>query len=120
LKENRVFATRSGQVINGTRQPFGNDFGSVVYFAAIGNSAYNSLQVSLKHTSARLTILGGYTYGKSLDQSSNLGEQVHPFDYKRTRAISSFDLRHNFVASYRYELPLDKIFRRANRLTHPG
>jgi hypothetical protein len=64
-----------------------------------------------------LTILGGYTYGKSLDQSSNLGEQVHPFDHKRTRAISSFDLRHNFVASYRYELPFDKIFRHANRLT---
>ncbi len=33
------------------------------------------------------------------------------------KAISAFDLRHNFVASYRFELPFATIFRAQNRLT---
>ena len=34
-----------------------------------------------------------------------------------TKAISAFDLRHNFVASYRLELPFAGIFRAQNRWT---
>ena len=90
--ENGVYTRSNGQVVDGTRQPFGNDFGSDVYFDAMGNSAYNSLQVTVKHTSGRFTILGSYTYGKSLDQASNLGEQVYPYNYGLTRATSSFDI----------------------------
>lgn len=115
--ENLVYTRNNGQVVNGTRAPFGNNFGTDVYFAAIGNSAYNSLQVSLKHSGGGLTILGSYTYGKSLDQASNLGEQVDPYNYGLTRAPSSFDIRHNFVASYRYDLAFDKLFRHANKAT---
>jgi hypothetical protein len=114
--ENGVYTKRDGTVINGTRQPFGSEFGSAVYFDTMGNSAYNSLQAILSHTSHGLTILGSYTYGKSLDQASNLGDQVDPFNYKLTRAISSFDLRQDFVVSYRYELPFDRLFTK-NRLT---
>jgi hypothetical protein len=54
-----------------TRQPFGSNFGNDVYFDAMGNAFYNSLQVTLQHTSGRFTVLGSYTYGKSLDQASN-------------------------------------------------
>jgi len=115
--ENLVYTRSNGQVVNGVRQPFGNDFGTDVYFNALGNSAYNSLQITLKHTSGGLSILGSYTYGKSLDEASNLGEQVDPYDYKLTRALSSFDLRQNFVTSYRYDLPLPKLFQHDNRLT---
>ena len=115
--ENGVYTRSNGQVVNGTRQPFGNDFGSDVYFDAMGNSAYNSLQLTLKHTSGSFTVLGSYTYGKSLDQSSNLGEQVYPYSYGLTRAISSFDMKQNFVASYRYDLPFEKVVHHANRLT---
>ena len=106
-----------GEHIYNTRQPFGSNFGSDVYFDAMGNSAYNSLQVTLKHTSGRFTVLGSYTYGKSLDQASNLGEQVDPYNYKLTRNISSFDLRQNFVATYRYDLPFEKVLRHDNRWT---
>src|SRR6202011_5606256 len=70
--ENLVYTRTNGQVVNGTRAPFGNTFGTDVYFAAMGNSTYNSLQVSLRHSGGGLTILGSYTYGKSLDQASNL------------------------------------------------
>jgi len=115
--ENLVYTRSNGQIVNGVRQPFGNDFGTDVYFNALGNSAYNSLQVTLKHTGGGLTVLGSYTYGKSLDLASNLGEQVDPYDYKLTRALSSFDIRHNFVTSYRYDFPVQKLVRHENRWT---
>jgi hypothetical protein len=66
------------------------------------------------------------TYSKSIDQSSSLAEPVYPFttdaagraiDPTLSRAISTFDMRHNFVASYRYELPLNRLFNRHERLT---
>jgi len=45
-------------------------------------------------------------------------EHVNPFDFRKEYAISSFDLKHNFVVSYNYELPLYRLFRASNRLTH--
>jgi hypothetical protein len=115
--ENLVYTRSNGQSVNGTRAPFGNDFGTDVYFDAMGNSSFNSLQTTLKHTGGGLTVMGSYTWGKSLDQASNLGEQVDPYNYGLTRAPSSFDIRQDFVASYRYDLPLDKLFRHSNRAT---
>jgi hypothetical protein len=115
--ENLVYTRSNGQIVNGTRTPFGNNFGTDIYFAAMGNSVYNSLQTTLKHSGGGLTVMGSYTYGKSLDQASNLGEQVDPYNYNLTRAPSSFDIKNNFVASYRYDLPLAKIFGRSNQAT---
>jgi len=114
--ENEIYTKTDGTVINGTRAPFGNAIGSTAYFYNYGNSAYNSLQVSLNYSSKRVTLLGGYTYGKSIDDASSFQEQLYPYDYNLRRSISSFDLRHNFVASYKYELPFDQIFN-PNRLT---
>ena len=37
--ENLVYTRSNGQTVNGTRAPFGNNFGTDVYFAAMGNSA---------------------------------------------------------------------------------
>ena len=115
--ENLLYTRSNGQVVNGTRQPFGNEFGTDVYFMGAGNSAYNSLQVSVKRSGGGLTVSGSYTYGKSLDLASNLGEQVYPYDYNLTRALSSFDIRNNFVATYRYDLQFQKLFRHDNRWT---
>lgn len=115
--ENGVYTRANGTVVNGTRAPFGNNFGTDVYFDAMGNSAYNSLQVSLKHSGGGLAVNASYTYGKSLDQASNLGEQVDPYNYGLTRAPSSFDIRQDFVTSYRYDLPLDRLFHHSNKAT---
>jgi hypothetical protein len=52
-----------------------------------------------------------------MDTSSNLGEQVNPFNPDLTWAPSAFDMRHNFIASYNYDLPLDRLFGRRNALT---
>jgi hypothetical protein len=93
-----------------TRLPvFGPNFGSNGYFITIGQSSYNSLQFNLRHTSGRLDVLVGYTYSKSLDDSSGYGEQVNPFTPKLSMGLSAFDVTHNFVASYNYRLPFDKL-----------
>ncbi len=115
--ENNVYTTASGQVINGTRGPLGPSFGSDTSQATIGKSNYNSLQVSVRHTAGRLEFAAGYTYGKAMDDSSNLGEEVNPINPSLSYAPSSFDIRHNFVISYIYQLPLESLFRASNRWT---
>ncbi|MGA9966469.1 MAG: hypothetical protein WBQ10_14820 [Terriglobales bacterium] len=59
----------------------------------------------------------GYTYGKSLDESSNLGEEVNPINPALSYALSSFDIRQNFVVSYNYKLPFESLFHATNRWT---
>ena len=115
--EDTTYRTSAGRVYNGTRGPLGPNFGSNANQATIGNSNYNALQVILNHTSGRLNVLAGYTYSKSQDQSSNLGEEVNPIDPALSRAISAFDVKHNFVVSYSYKLPLEHLFRTTNRFT---
>jgi hypothetical protein len=62
--------------------------------------------VSLRHTGRNLNISGGYTFSKSIDQASSISDPVDPFNFRRTRALSAFDLKHSFVANYQYQLPL--------------
>jgi Carboxypeptidase regulatory-like domain len=85
--------------------PFGNDS----YFKTVGSSSYNSLQVSYRHTSGRLQTLIGYTYSKAMDDSSGYGEQINPVNHRISRGLSGFDSTNNFVASYNYSLPFDKL-----------
>lgn len=85
--------------------PFGNDS----YFRTIGNSAYNSAQINWRHTSGRLQTLLGYTFSKAIDLASGFGEQVNPVNPKLSRGLSAFDSTHNFVVSYNYRLPIDKL-----------
>jgi hypothetical protein len=115
--EDSAYLTAAGQTINGTRGPLGPNFGSNASQTTIGNSDYNSLQVTLRHTSRSLTVLGGYTFSKSQDQSSNLGEAVNPLNPSLSKALSAFDVKHNFVVSYSYQLPFEHLFHVANRWT---
>ena len=79
----------------------------------IGNSNYNSLETTLRLTpGTRSTVLIAYTYSKSIDQASNLGEQINPFDQRLTRDISAWDMTHNFVLTYNYVLPIDRLLHR--------
>src|SRR5271156_3443135 len=117
--ENLVYALPGGGFQPGTRLnfpgttlpngtpivPFGNDS----YFITAGASSYNSLQVSYRHTSGRLQTLVGYTLSKSFDDSSGYGEQINPINRRLSRGLSAFDSTNNFVASYNYTLPIDKL-----------
>ena len=108
--EQQVFTRADGTVFNSTRGPFGGNFGDNIYFATIGNAAYNSGQLSLRHSHGPFNLNVGYTFSKSLDDSSNLQDrQPNPLDARLSRGLSSFDIRHNFVFSYTYQLPFDRL-----------
>ena len=109
--ESNVFTSASGQTVNGTRGPLGPNFGSDTNQSTIGNSNYNALELNFRHTSKHLQIFASYTFSKSIDQSSNVGEEVNPIDPALSRALSAFDVTHNFVVSYAYDLPLDRLFK---------
>jgi len=115
--ENNVYTRVDGTIVNGTRSPYPNTIGTDAVYQNMGNANYNSLQTSLKRTTGRFTFLASYTYGKSMDWASSIQEQVNPFDFRKEYAISAFDLKHNFVFSYNYELPFEKLLRASNRLT---
>ena len=115
--ENTVYMRANGTVVNGTRSPYPNTIGSDAVYQNMGNSNYNSLQATLKRTAGRFTFLASYTYGKSMDWASSIQEQVNPFDFRKEYAISAFDMKHNFVFSYNYQLPIEKLLRASNRLT---
>jgi hypothetical protein len=102
---------------SGTRGPLGSNFGSDTNQSTIGNSNYSALELSLRHTSKHLQLFASYTYSKSIDQSSNVGEEVNPIDPSLSRALSAFDVKHNFVVSYAYDLPFEHLFGVSNRWT---
>jgi hypothetical protein len=99
------------------RVGLGPDYGPTTAQKTIGNSSYNALEATFHlNLGKRATLLSGYTFSKSIDDASNLGEQINPFNQSLTRVISSRDMTHNFVTTYTYALPFDQFFRR-NRLT---
>src|SRR5205823_2176492 len=90
--ENNNYITAAGQTVTGTRLPvFGPLFQSNGWFITSGQSSYNSLQMSVRHTSGRLQLLAGYTYSKSQDNASGYGEQVNPLNPRSSIALSAFD-----------------------------
>jgi hypothetical protein len=117
--ENNIYTSANGGVILGTRSPFIGTvdptlgpivpFGNDSYFITAGSSTYNSAQINYRHTSARLQLLLGYTYSQSLDDSSGYGEQINPVNPTLSRGLSAFDSTNNFVVSYNYLLPFDKL-----------
>jgi Carboxypeptidase regulatory-like domain len=108
--EDTAYVLPSGQTIQGTRSGLGPAFANDDYDASIGNSNYNALEFTLRHSTKDLTFLIGYTYSKSIDQASSISDPVDPYNFSATRALSAFDLTHNFVASYQYKLPFEHFF----------
>jgi hypothetical protein len=108
--ENGVYYPKSGGVINGTREPFGPLFASNAWYDTMGNSNFNGFEATVRQVSGRTEFLASDTYSKAMDNASGLGNQVYPFNYKLTEALSAFDTTHNFVVSCAYTLPLEKLF----------
>jgi hypothetical protein len=87
-------------------------FGSIGTMASMGNSNYNSLQVTLnKHESHGLYTLVSYTYAHALDWSSSFENEAFgplgtdPFNFKRYYGNSAYDGRQRLVFNYGYTLP---------------
>ena len=93
----------------------GNYFGNDDYDGSIGNSNYNALQVTVRSSVKSLTYSLSYTYSKSIDQASSISDAVDPFNFNFTRALSAWNLKHNFVATYDYRLPLERLSNRFRR-----
>ena len=123
--EDTTYTSASGQVYNGTRTGqtagalvgSGENFGENTSDSSIANSNYNALETTLKYNRHGSQFLLSYTYAKSIDQGSNLGEQLNPINARQSRAISAWDLKHDFVASYTLALPFDRLHGPA-ALTH--
>jgi hypothetical protein len=114
--EDTVYFPIGGGQVNGTRQALngaagGQYFGSNAQQVTIGHANYNALELSARHKSRRLEFAAAYTYAKSMDESSNVGEEVNPFNPSLSYALSSFDVKHNLVVSYEYQLPFDRLLR---------
>uniref|UniRef100_E6QIT5 TonB-dependent transporter Oar-like beta-barrel domain-containing protein n=1 Tax=mine drainage metagenome TaxID=410659 RepID=E6QIT5_9ZZZZ len=107
--ENNVYVRANGAVVNGTRAPFPNTVSSDAYYDNMGNSHYNALEMSFQRNTGRLTWLASYTFGKSYDQTSSIQEQVDPYNYHRLDSVSAFDIKHDFVVTYNYKIPVESI-----------
>jgi len=92
------------------RRPFPL-FGTISEQNPRGNSNYNSLQLKVeKRYAAGISFMSSYTWSKSIDDSSALTtlSQNNPFDLRQERGLSEFDLRHNWVTTFVYELPFGR------------
>jgi hypothetical protein len=74
----------------------------------IANSHDNALEVNVRHASRSLYVQLAYTWSRSIDESSSLAEAVYPGNAGLSRALSAFDMTHNFSATYRYEVPFGR------------
>jgi hypothetical protein len=85
-------------------------FGNITQTIPMGNSSYNALELRVQRRFANgFSLLASYTYGKNIDDG---GEQLigdlqlrDARNVKAERALATNDVRHNFVASYLYDLP---------------
>jgi hypothetical protein len=115
--EDSTYTNDAGQTIQGTRVGQGPDYGENTADKSIANSNYNALETTLRYRRRGSQFLLSYAYAKSIDQGSNIGEQLNPIDPRQSRAISAWDLKHVFVGSYTLALPIDTLLRKSNRLT---
>jgi hypothetical protein len=114
-------AQLAGQPAGG--QPFNyfdDQWSSLYSWRSNGTSAYHAMQLTLKHAmSSGLQFDINYTFSKSMDVGSN-AERVNIFDTatggfgdqiinswapNQLRAVSDFDMRHQFTTDWVYELP---------------
>ena len=91
---------------------FGNTFTKLV-----ANSIYHSGEVTLERKAGDVTFLAAYTLAKAIDDSSAFGELINFQNAKLSRGLSSTDVHQNFVASYIWQIPFNRLFPRFPRLT---
>jgi hypothetical protein len=111
-----IYGTRTGQSSVGAPITTGPNYGENTADESMANSNYNAFQTTLRYQRSGSQFLLSYTFAKSIDQGSNLGEQIDPLNPRQTRAISAWDQKHTFVASYTLALPIGSVLNKSNRL----
>jgi hypothetical protein len=112
-----IYGTRAGQNTGARVSSSSENYGENTTDSSIANSNYNALETTLRYRHNGSQFLLSYAYAKSVDQGSNLGEQLDPGDPRHTRAISAWDQKHSFEASYTWAIPFAAVFHESNRLT---
>ena len=115
--EDSAYTNSAGQTVQRTRVGQGPNYGENTADKSAAGSNYNALETTLRYQHRGSQFLLSYTYAKSIDQGSSLGEQLNPIDPRQSRTISAWDLKHNFVASYTLALPFAALLHKSNRLT---
>jgi len=115
--EDTTYTNSAGQTVQGTRVRQGPEYGENTEDRSMANSNYNALEATMRYRHHGSQFLLSYAYAKSIDQGSNIGEQLNPINPRQSRTISAWDQNHTFVASYTLALPVERVFRRSNRLT---
>jgi hypothetical protein len=113
--EDNTFTEADGTVIHSSR-PYaafdtrtGEDgFSSNAYYSSIAHSMYNSLQVSLKNQTRYGNFLIGYTYGKAMDDGSDVFDSTYVFNPRLGWALSAFNVKNDVTTSYTVNLPFDR------------
>ena len=98
-----------------THLPFA-DYNFIQSVEDMGNGEYNSLALRVsKRFTAGMSLIAAYTYGVSIDDTSNIRIQGYDTLFPQNsycirceRGFSSFDTRHRLVISPLYELPIGK------------
>jgi len=81
------------------------------YTRTIANSAYHAGQITVERKANDFTFLAAYTFAKALDNSSAFGDLMNFADARISRGLSSSDIEHNFVVSYIWAVPFDRLFK---------
>ena len=106
LNGQTFYGTRPFSVTSGRYVKEGElDFGDQPISTTSANSDYNAFQMTVNKRVGAFRFLGAYTFSKSLDNSSGYTEIVNFMNPKLSKGLSGFDMSHNFVLSYSYDLP---------------
>ena len=97
-------------------KPFPQYSGTSYYSGNLGNSTFNSLQLTLDRRFANgFTLQAGYTYSKEIDNvigvATNLGAaggNRDPYNGGLDKALGAIDHPHVFHATFLYQLPFGK------------
>jgi len=116
---NTIYGTRD-QLLNPNYCPaagslcfgYGNTFTKL-----IANSIYNAGEVTVERRAGDVTFLAAYTFAKALDDASGFNDLVNFENPKLSRGLSSTDVHHNFVVSYIWQMPFNRLFHGPSWLT---
>ncbi len=108
-----VFTTNSSITCQSLR--LHPDLGSISGTATFGIGNYNAMTASLqKRLTMGLQFSAAYTYGHALaDSGTTLSGSsglynINPLNYNASYTNASWDIRHNFVSSFNYDLPFGR------------
>ena len=98
---------------------FNPQYSSLYAWRNIGNTSYNALQLTVRHRMLHgFQFDANYTYSKSMDLASDatritwvggLGGQItNAWDPSQNRAVSDYDLRHQFNTNFIVDLPFGR------------